>query len=32
MTNLLKTETTLIVEAACKEFKEVNDKLVQLHK
>jgi len=31
MTNLLKTETTSIVEAACKEFKEVNEQLVQLH-
>jgi len=31
MTNLLKTETTSIVEAAHKEFKEVNDQLVQLH-
>jgi len=32
MTDLLKTETTSIVEAACKEFKEVNDQLVHLHK
>jgi len=31
MTNLLKTETTSIGEAACKEFKEVNNQLVQLH-
>jgi len=31
MTNLLKTETTSIVEAARKDFKEVNDQLVQLH-
>jgi len=31
MTNLLKTETTSIVEAARKEFNEVNDQLVQLH-
>jgi len=31
MTNLLKTETTSIVEAACKEFKEVNEQLAQLH-
>jgi len=32
MTNLLKTETTSIVEAARKEFNVVNDQLVQLHK
>jgi len=31
MIDLLKTETTSIMEAACKKFKEVNDKLVQLH-
>jgi len=31
MTNLLKTETTSIVEAARKEFKEVNKQLVQLY-
>jgi len=31
MTDLLKTETTSIAEAASKEFKEVNDQLVQLH-
>jgi len=31
MSDLLKTETTSIVEAAHKEFKEVNDQLVQLH-
>jgi len=31
MSNLLKTETTSIVEVARKEFKEVNDKQVQLH-
>jgi len=31
MTNILKTKTTSIVEAACKEFKEVNEQLVQLH-
>jgi len=31
MTGLLKTETTSIIEAARKEFKEVNDQLLQLH-
>ena len=31
MTSLLKTKTTSIIEAACKEFKEVNEQLVQLH-
>jgi len=31
MTNLLKTETTSIVKAAHKQFKEVNEQLVQLH-
>jgi len=31
MTDLLKTETTSIVEAARKKFKEVNDQLAQLY-
>jgi len=31
MTDLLKTDTTSIAEAARKDFKEVNDQLVQLH-
>jgi len=31
MTNLLKTETTSIVETACTELKGVNEQLVQLH-